>query len=187
MPGSCGAHWTSLSASSAPRTREAAGADLALLIRAFGRTWFIQLRREDRVGAGGLVGAGRADRPLATRWHPGARAAAPLRRRADPPAGPDETHTVAWRDWFASVDVHPHQVRYGELVADPVGVTAGVLDHLGLQLPAGRGDHARAPPPGHRPQPGVDRPLSRRWCARRLSQPAWPGLANFAKPARLGT
>jgi LPS sulfotransferase NodH len=49
-----------------------------------------------------------------------------------------EEHNAAWQAWFASVGIWPHLVLYEELDADPVGVTRGVLDFLGLELPAGR-------------------------------------------------
>jgi LPS sulfotransferase NodH len=43
----------------------------------------------------------------------------------------------AWQDWFASVGIRPHPVRYEELDADPAGVTRDILDFLGLELPPG--------------------------------------------------
>jgi len=48
-----------------------------------------------------------------------------------------DEHNAAWERWFASVGVSPHLVRYEDLAADPVAVTLGVLDSLGLQLPPG--------------------------------------------------
>ncbi|MBV9174891.1 MAG: hypothetical protein JOZ81_32915, partial [Chloroflexi bacterium] len=47
-----------------------------------------------------------------------------------------DEHNNAWRDWFAGVDVPPHRVRYEALADDPVGVTRGILDFLGLDVPA---------------------------------------------------
>jgi LPS sulfotransferase NodH len=49
-----------------------------------------------------------------------------------------DEHNMAWQEWFASAGVRPHRVRYEDLDADPVGVTCGILDFLGLELPAGR-------------------------------------------------
>jgi trehalose 2-sulfotransferase len=47
-------------------------------------------------------------------------------------------HNGAWRNWFASAGIQPHQVGYEDLDADPVGVTRGILGFLGLELPLGR-------------------------------------------------
>ena len=48
-----------------------------------------------------------------------------------------EEHNAAWDHWFVSVGVRPHRVLYEDLDVDPVGVTRGVLDFLGLELPPG--------------------------------------------------
>jgi LPS sulfotransferase NodH len=47
-------------------------------------------------------------------------------------------HNAAWQEWFASTGVRPYPVIYEELAADPAGITSGVLDFLGLELPAGK-------------------------------------------------
>ena len=47
-------------------------------------------------------------------------------------------HNAAWREWFAEFGISPHVVRYEDLAADMVEVTRGILDFLGLSLPAGR-------------------------------------------------
>jgi LPS sulfotransferase NodH len=47
-----------------------------------------------------------------------------------------EEHNAAWRDWFAAFAIEPHEVVYEDLVGDMLGVTGGVLDFLGLDLPA---------------------------------------------------
>lgn len=49
-----------------------------------------------------------------------------------------DEHNAAWREWFASFDIRPHMVCYEELDADMVGVTKGILEFLGLDLPDGR-------------------------------------------------
>ena len=49
-----------------------------------------------------------------------------------------DEHNAAWENWFASVGVRPHPLRYEELTADMAGATQGILDFLGLDLPRGR-------------------------------------------------
>jgi LPS sulfotransferase NodH len=46
-----------------------------------------------------------------------------------------DEHNAAWRKWFTSFQIQPHVVLYEELVADMVGITVGLLDFLGLELP----------------------------------------------------
>jgi LPS sulfotransferase NodH len=121
-----------------------AGRDVALLTRAFGRTGFVHLRRDDVVaqavswlraeqtgewfvgGNGEIGGAGGGGQP--PRFDA---------ERLDRLVRTVEEHDAAWRTWFAAAGVRPHRVRYEELRADPVGVTRGVLADLGLDLPAG--------------------------------------------------
>lgn len=43
-----------------------------------------------------------------------------------------DTHNRAWRNWFASVDTQPYEVRYEDLDRDPVRTGAHVLQTLGL-------------------------------------------------------
>jgi LPS sulfotransferase NodH len=49
-----------------------------------------------------------------------------------------DEHNAAWRNWFATFGLQPHLVRYEDLVADPAGVTRGILDLLRLDPPADR-------------------------------------------------
>ncbi|MFG1832046.1 Stf0 family sulfotransferase [Micromonospora chersina] len=118
---------------------ELAGADDALLRRAFGRTAFVHLRRDDVLAQ--AVSWLRAEQT--GRWTDTAPdavdAAGPVtgEPRYDPD-GIDEllrtiaAHQAAWDGWFARYGITPHRVRYEDLAADPVGVTRGVLDALGL-------------------------------------------------------
>jgi LPS sulfotransferase NodH len=41
-------------------------------------------------------------------------------------------HNAAWRSWFAANEIEPLYVWFEDLVADPVGVTRSVLEHLGV-------------------------------------------------------
>lgn len=123
--------------------RDLAGADLELLTRAFGRTRFVHLCREDAVAQG--VSWARAEQT--GYWHHGDTNANESHFDLDRIQGFVEMideHNAAWRNWFSSFDIRPHVVRYEELVADMVGVTIGVLDFLGLKLP-----QDRAITPGH--------------------------------------
>ncbi|MEU9740525.1 Stf0 family sulfotransferase [Micromonospora chersina] len=118
---------------------ELAGADDALLRRAFGRTAFVHLRRDDVLAQ--AVSWLRAEQT--GRWTDTAPdavdAAGPAtgEPRYDPD-GIDEllrtiaAHQAAWDTWFARYGITPHRVRYEDLAADPAGVTRGVLDALGL-------------------------------------------------------
>ncbi len=144
---------------------EPAGGDVGVLTRTFGATTFVYVRRDDVLaqavswlraeqtgtwyiggnteisGDGDTGGAPRYDRQQITE----------LIRTID-------EHNAAWRAWFASVGIQPYEVRYEALAADPVAVTHGVLDFLGLQLPAG---HAIVP--RHRRQADA---LNQQWTAR---------------------
>jgi LPS sulfotransferase NodH len=126
---------------------ELAGADGDLLERAFGRTRFVYLRRDDVVAQ-------------AVSWHLAEQTnvwfeTAQVRPEPEPEPVPGrephfgfdqiqqlvqliEEHNAAWRGWFSAAGIRPHMVRYEDLDADPVGVTRGILDFLGLELPAGR-------------------------------------------------
>lgn len=126
-----------------------AGEDLALLNRAFGRTRFVHLRRDDVVaqavswlraeqtnawyvgGAGEISGARRDGRAPSFDLH---RISGLTRTIGE--------HNAAWERWFASAGVRPHLVRYEELAADMAGTTRGILDFLGLDLLRG---HAIVP------------------------------------------
>jgi trehalose 2-sulfotransferase len=121
---------------------DSSGSDLVLLERAFGRTRFVYLRRQDAVAqAVSWLRAEqtdvwfRADRP--------GRAQPEQEPRFDPGRIRElvrliDEHNAAWREWFDSAGIRPHQVRYEDLDGDPVGVTRGILGFLGLELPPGR-------------------------------------------------
>jgi LPS sulfotransferase NodH len=116
-----------------------AGQDLELLNRAFGRTRFVYLQRDDVLAQ--AVSWLRAEQTNI--WYAGAAGSNEQAPYFDATgigelARTIDEHNAAWREWFASVGVSPHPVRYEGLDADPVGVTHGILDFLGLDLPAGR-------------------------------------------------
>jgi LPS sulfotransferase NodH len=121
---------------------DSSSSDVDLLARAFGRTRFIYLRREnvlaqavswlraEQTGVWFQTGQPAPAPPdVAPRFEPG---------RIRELARMINEHNAAWRQWFASAGVRPHQVRYEDLDADPAGVTRGVLGFLGLELPPGR-------------------------------------------------
>ncbi|MFF7191103.1 Stf0 family sulfotransferase [Streptomyces sp. NPDC008222] len=47
-------------------------------------------------------------------------------------------HNAAWEAWFTSCGIDPLRVRYQELDADMAGVTEGILNFFGIELPDGR-------------------------------------------------
>jgi trehalose 2-sulfotransferase len=118
------------------------GTDIEVLNRAFGCTRFVYLRRSDVLAQ--AVSWLRAEQTGV--WFQTAQrgAAQPEREprfdfgRIRELARMIGEHNEAWRNWFASAGIRPHQVRYEDLDADPVGVTRGVLGFLGLELPPGR-------------------------------------------------
>ncbi|HET6534344.1 MAG TPA: Stf0 family sulfotransferase [Actinoplanes sp.] len=120
-----------------------AGDDRALLERAFGRTRYIRVRRDDvlaqavswlraeqtqvwYVGDGDETGGGAGGQPRFDR------------DGIDELLRTIEEHNAGWDAWFAANGIQPYAVRYEDLDADPVGVTRGILGFLGLDLPAGR-------------------------------------------------
>jgi LPS sulfotransferase NodH len=124
---------------------ELACEDAELLNRAFGLTRFVHLRREDVLAQ--AVSWLRAEQTNA--WYVGGHGeiggAAP--DGGEPVFDADRIgelvrmageHNAAWEEWFASFGIEPYMVTYEELDADNVGVTLGILDFLGLELPAGR-------------------------------------------------
>jgi len=118
---------------------EFADADLELLTRAFGRTRFLHLGRDDTVSQ--AVSWARAEQTHF--WQDGDTALPGHEPRFDfeqihTLVQTIDEHNAAWRDWFAAFDIQPHRVRYEDLAVDPVGVTRGILDFLGLRLPADR-------------------------------------------------
>ncbi|MGW4498725.1 Stf0 family sulfotransferase [Micromonospora sp. NPDC004336] len=121
-----------------------AGDDVALLGREFGRSRFVFLRRDDvlaqavswlraeQTGAWFVGGNGEISGAAATGRAP--------RFDADAIGRLVETiteHNAAWEAWFAARGIRPHAVRYAELAADMVATTRGILDFLGLDVPAG--------------------------------------------------
>ena len=133
--------------------------DPVTLEQAFGRTRFVHLWREDVVAQ--AVSWARAEQT--SFWYVG-----DVNGNGHEPhysatqIGELVTtigeHNAGWRQWFASAGVVPHRVRYEDLVADMAGVTRGILDFLGLELPAGREITAR-----HQRQSDA---LSLEWIAR---------------------
>jgi LPS sulfotransferase NodH len=125
----------------APVHPDSAGSDIRLLNRAFGPTRFIYLRRDDVVAqAVSLLRAEQTNVWFETLTH---RPAPEREPRFDSDQLHErvsliEEHNRAWRQWFASAGVRPHLVRYENLDGDPVTITRGVLDFLGLEMPAGR-------------------------------------------------
>ncbi|MGC5309713.1 Stf0 family sulfotransferase [Micromonospora zamorensis] len=121
-----------------------AGNDIALLSRAFGRTRFVFLRRDDVVAQ--AVSWLRAEQTA--RWFVGGNGeiGGDAGNGQAPRFDPDgithlvETireHNAAWESWFAAWGVQPLVVRYEELDTDMVAATRRVLDFLGLDLPEG--------------------------------------------------
>ncbi|MGS2614895.1 Stf0 family sulfotransferase [Micromonospora sp. LZ34] len=123
-----------------------AGKDTALLSRAFGRTRFVFLRRDDVlaqavswlraeqtgrwfVGGNGEI-SGAAPGGGAARYD-----AAGIRHFIET----IREHNAAWAAWFASWGIEPHVVRYEDLDADMVATTHRILAFLGLDRPAGAG------------------------------------------------
>lgn len=129
---------------------ELRGNDVALLTRAFGRTRFIYLRRDDvlaqavswlraeQTGVWFIDDNGQTDDSTVTGQVP--------RYDADGIRHFVETieeHNAAWEAWFTAWGIQPLVLRYEELDADQVGTTRRVLDFLGLRLPEGRTIRAR--------------------------------------------
>jgi trehalose 2-sulfotransferase len=121
---------------------DVAGDDLGLLHRAFGPVRFIYLRRRDLLAQ--AVSWLRAEQTNVWYQTDGSHQTRPERPphfdlgRIQGISQVIEEHNAAWEQWFASVGAQPHRVFYEDLDADPVGVTHGVLDSLGLELPPGR-------------------------------------------------
>jgi LPS sulfotransferase NodH len=123
---------------------ELAGQDLTLLHRAFGRLRFVFLRRGDVLRQ--AVSWLRAEQTGT--WFvgdPGGSGGAPS-FDADGIRSfvrTVEEHNAAWEAWFAAQGVEPHRLMYEDLAADMAAATRGVLEHLGIGLPPGRGITAR--------------------------------------------
>ncbi len=114
-----------------------AGRDLDLLTEAFGLLRFCHLRRGDTLAQ--AVSWARAEQT--SYWHPGDVLLREPRfdfEQIHHLAATIEEHNAAWQAWFTAFDIRPYPVIYEELIADKVGVTRGVLDFLGLGIPADR-------------------------------------------------
>jgi LPS sulfotransferase NodH len=114
-----------------------AGADLELLTRAFGRTRFVHLRRDDTVAQ--AVSWARAEQTHF--WQDGDAALPGYEARFDfeqiqTLVKTIDEHNAAWRDWFAGFDLEPYPVYCEDLTTDPAGVTRAILNFLGLHLSA---------------------------------------------------
>jgi LPS sulfotransferase NodH len=156
---------------------ELAGDELPLLEREFGRRIrFMHLYRDDIlaqavswlraeqtgvwfIGGKGEIGGGRD--PAGGRSAYDRDAITRIMRTI-------EEHDAGWERWFGAHGVRPYRVRYEDLAADPEAVTLGVLDHLGLALPAGR-----RITPSHRRQ--ADR-RTEEWITRYRQPPGGQGL-----------
>jgi LPS sulfotransferase NodH len=121
---------------------DCAGADSDLLNRAFGRTRLVYLQRGDAVAQ--AVSWLRAEQTDV--WFQTVQSGQPQPEQ-EPRYSFDEIqklaqlideHNAAWQEWFRSVGIQPHSVRYEDLEVDPAGVTRNILDFLGLELPPER-------------------------------------------------
>jgi trehalose 2-sulfotransferase len=117
--------------------RDHASTDLDVLARAFGRTRFVYLWRDDTLAQ--AVSWARAEQTHF--WQAGDAARPGYEPRFDfeqihALVQTIGEHNAAWRVWLTTFGVQPHRLRYEDLAADPVGVTRGILDFLGLRLPA---------------------------------------------------
>ncbi|MGN9763869.1 Stf0 family sulfotransferase [Micromonospora sp. SD12] len=143
-----------------------AGDDVALLGRAFGRTGFVFLRRDDvlaqavsrlraeQTGEWFLGGSGEISGDAGTGRAPRFDADG-IRHYLDEIG----EHNAAWEQWFASRGIRPHVVRYEELTEDMAATTRRILDFLRLDVP----EDAFAIVPRHRRQADE---LNRQWIER---------------------
>ncbi|MFE9204447.1 Stf0 family sulfotransferase [Micromonospora sp. NPDC007230] len=119
---------------------------VTLLDRAFGRTRFVFLRRDDVLAQ--AVSWLRAEQTGT--WFKGGNGEISGNTGTGAPPHFDadgithyltviRQHNAAWEAWFASWGIRPHVVRYEDLDRDMVAITRGILGFLGLDLPeAGR-------------------------------------------------
>lgn len=134
--------------------------DVDVLTAAFGPLAFVHLRREDVLGQ--AVSWARAEQT--GHWQDGDPVSAPPRfdvDRIDALVRTIEDHEAAWAGWFAAQGVTPHRVTYEQLAADPRRTVAGILGHLGLDLPPGW----RPDPPQRRQADAVNADWVRRYTA----------------------
>ncbi|MFG1750213.1 Stf0 family sulfotransferase [Streptosporangium sandarakinum] len=148
------------------------GGDLALLERAFGRTAFVCLRRDDTLAQ--AVSWLRAEQTRT--WFIGGDGEISGNDDGDghePRYDAEEItrfvrtiedHNAAWEAWFSSAGVRPYRVRYEDLAEDVTGATRRVLGFLGVEAPPDRAIAAR-----HRRQADE---LNRDWMARYRAEQA---------------
>jgi LPS sulfotransferase NodH len=129
---------------------ELRGDDLALLTKAFGRTRFVYLRRDDvlaqavswlraeQTGVWFVDVNGQTDDSTVTGQAPTYDAEG-VRHYIET----INEHNAGWEAWFAAWGIQPLVLRYEELDADQVGTTRRVLDFLGLSVPDGHTITAR--------------------------------------------
>ncbi|MER7334163.1 MULTISPECIES: Stf0 family sulfotransferase [unclassified Micromonospora] len=128
----------------APLHPDLGGDDVALLQRAFGRTRFVFVRRDDVLaqavswlraeqtgtwfvgGNGEISGAAGNGRPPRFDADGIRHFLATIRE-----------HNAAWEAWFGRWGIRPHPVRYEDLVGDMAATTNGILHFLGLDVPKG--------------------------------------------------
>jgi LPS sulfotransferase NodH len=120
--------------------------DAALHEKAFGRTCYIHLARQDKVAqAVSLVKAMQTGL-----WHIAADGTEV--ERLAPPRAPMYDHKLLqhhvaeferfdreWNNWFELQKITPVRVEYETLSEDPAGVLRNILDHLGLDRVAASG------------------------------------------------
>jgi|tagenome__1003787_1003787.scaffolds.fasta_scaffold20835650_2 LPS sulfotransferase NodH len=150
--------------------RDLADDDVALLNRAFGRTRFIYLRRDDvlaqavswlraeQTNTWFIDGSGEISGHSGTGRAPVFDAAA-IRCFIEM----IEQHNAAWEAWFTAWGIQPQRISYEHLDEDMVATTHGILDFLGVDAP----DRARAIVPRHRRQADD---LNRQWIRRYRAQ-----------------
>lgn len=122
--------------------QDLAGNDLALLDRAFGRTRFVYLRRDDILAQ--AVSWLRAEQT--NTWFTGGNGEiSGSSGNGQPPAfdaeairrfmNTIEEHNAAWEAWFTSWGIRPRRVSYERLDEDMVATTSGIVEFLGIDAP----------------------------------------------------
>ena len=109
--------------------------DLDVLVDAVGPLRLVYLRRDDAVGQ--AVSWARAEQT--GYWQEGDRSSEQPHFEFDRIADLVRTiseHNAAWSTWFSEQGVEPHSVTYEEVTGNPRQAVHGILDHLGIELPA---------------------------------------------------
>jgi len=109
--------------------------DLDVLVDTFGPLRLVHLRRDDAVGQ--AVSWARAEQT--GYWQEGDMPSARPRLEFDQVADLVRTvseHNAAWSTWFAEQGVEPHSVTYEDVTGNPRQAVHGILDDLGIELPA---------------------------------------------------